>query len=176
MRVLRRDPNPDPDAVDTVEHREPTPTPTPTASTTTRESEIVTEHWSVADAIVAVIGAGFALVGALVLIRTGVDRSWFRPVEEVADMKHTPLLGAIELGGGVLLMLAAASRSRALPAICGLGIAVAGALAAIQNDEVVRELAIEERWAWFVAGVGLLVAIVALAPPRRRRVERLVES
>lgn len=168
MRVLRRE-------ADTVETGTPV-TDTPTTATTTRESEVVVEQWSVADAIVAVIGAGFAVVGALVLMRTGIDSSWFRPVEEVADVPHTPLLGALELGGGVLLMLAAASRSRALPAICGLGIAVAGALAAIENDEVVRELAVEERWAWFLAGTGLLVMIVSLVPPRRRRVERLSES
>jgi len=177
MRVLRRDSDRRPDDADTVETDTPAAdTPATTPTTTTRESEVVVEQWSVADAIVAVIGAGFAVVGALVLIRTGIDGSWFRPVEEVADVRHTPLLGAIEVGGGVLLMLAAASRSRALPAICGLGLAVAGALAAIENDQVVRELAIEERWAWFLAGTGLLVMIVSLVPPRRRRVERLVES
>lgn len=147
-----------------------------TPVTTTRESEVVIERWSIADALVAVIGAGLALVGGLALVRTGVDSSWYRPVERVADADHTPLLGAIELGAGVLLMLTAAARSRALPALTGLGIAVAGALAAIENNEVSRELAIEERWAWLLAGVGVLVTIVSLVPPRRRRVERLVES
>ncbi|HEY8545038.1 MAG TPA: hypothetical protein VIL36_08320 [Acidimicrobiales bacterium] len=145
-------------------------------TTTTREREVVVDQWSVADAVVAIIGAGLALVGALALVRTGIDRTWFRPVETVADADHTQLLGALELGAGVLLMLTAAARSRALPALTGLAIAVAGALAAIENEEVRRELAIEESWAWMLAGIGLVVTIVSLVPPRRRRVERLVES
>ena len=140
------------------------------------EREIVVEQWSFADAVIAIIGAGMALIGALVLVRTGVDGSWFRPLEEVADATHTPLLGALELGAGVVLMLTAAARSRALPALAGLAIAVLAAMAAIENAEVARELAIEESWAWMLAGTGLLVSIVSLVPPRRRRVERLVES
>jgi hypothetical protein len=213
MRVLRRDPDREPDNGDAVvadedstpgpdatvderprerrsffrrhddrEHdrdgdgRDDRTEPVPATTSTTRESEVVTEQWSFADAVVALIGAGLALVGALVLVRTGIDASWYRPVETVADADHTPLLGALEVGAGVLLMLAAASRSRALPALTGLAIAVAGGLAAIENAEVSRELAIEESWAWMLAGVGLVVTIVSLAPPRRRRVERLVES
>ena len=148
----------------------------PVTATTTREREVVVDQWSFADAVVAIIGAGLALVGALVLVRTGIDASWYRPIEHVADARHTPLLGAIEVGAGVLLMLTAAARSRALPALSGLAIAVAAALAAIENAEVSRELAIEENWAWMLAGVGLLVTVVSLVPPRRRRVERLVES
>ena len=143
---------------------------------TRTEREIVVEQWSFADAVIAVIGAGMALIGALVLVRTGVDGSWFRPVEEVVDATHTPLLGLLELGAGVLLMFTAAARSRALPALAGLAIAVLAAMAAIENAKVSRELAIEESWAWMLAGVGLLVSVVSLVPPRRRRVERLVES
>ena len=217
MRVLRRDPDRDPDTGDTTAADvDGTPGPDTTAdtdhrprrerlssflrrdhdrdndgvddraerdardrepvSTMHRESEVVVDQWSFADAVVAIIGAGLALVGALVLVRTGIDRTWFRPVETVADADHTPLLGALEVGAGVLLMLTAAARSRALPALTGLAIAVAGALAAIEHNEVSRELAIEENWAWMLAGLGLLVSIVSLVPPRRRRVERLVES
>ena len=212
MRVLRRDPDRDPDGDAVVADTDGTPGPDtdtdtdttvedrargrrsffrrdndsdddgrvdrtePVTTTTTRESEVVVDQWSFADAVVAIVGAGLALVGALVLIRTGVDRTWYRPVETVLDARHTPLLGAIELGAGILLMLTAAARSRALPALTGLAIAVAGALAAIENAEVSRELAIEESWAWALAGVGLLVSVVSLVPPRRRRVERLVES
>lgn len=168
---LRRDHDRDNDGVDDRTEREPV-----TTTTMHREREVVVDQWSFADAVVAIIGAGLALVGALVLVRTGIDASWYRPVETVADATHTPLLGALEVGAGVLLMLTAAARSRALPALAGLALAVAGALAAIEYAEVSRELAIEESWAWMLAGVGLLVSIVSLVPPRRRRVERLVES
>lgn len=199
MRVLRRESDPavgpvdattdsDVDEIETTEPTEPTvtkrrfvrdrvdETPPEAPPAITRESEVVVEHWSIADALVAIIGAGLALVGSIALIRTGVDRTWFRPVEKVMDAEHTQLLGAAELGAGVLLMLAAALRSRALATLLGLAGAVAASLAAIENAEVSRELAIEESWAWLLAGVGVLVVLVSLVPPRRRRVERLVES
>lgn len=199
MRVLRRESDRDADAVDTVEtddtvveKKKPVwkrfertekvdadapVAPAPVEPEVVRtEREIVVEQWSFADAVIAIIGAGLALIGALVLVRTGIDGSWFRPTEEVVDATHTPLLGALELGAGAVLMLTAAARSRALPALAGLAIAVLASMAAIENAEVSRELAIEESWAWMLAGVGLLVSIVSLVPPRRRRVERLVES
>jgi hypothetical protein len=140
------------------------------------ESEIRIEHWSWADAAVAVIGAGLALVGLIALARAGIDRTWYRPVVRVLDADHTAALGAAEVGAGALLVLAGVARSRAAAALVGLAIAVMGALSAIETSEVRRELAIEEWWAWLLAGVGLLVAVVALVPPRRSRVERVVET
>ena len=147
----------------------------PTTTTTTTSSEVEAESWSIADAVVAVVGAGLALVGAIALVRTGVDKSWFTPVVNVLDFRHTALLGVIELGAGVLLMLSAPLRSRAPSALLGLAGAVAAALAAVQHDSVQRQLAIERNWGWILAGVGLFVAVVSLVPPRRRRVERLVQ-
>jgi hypothetical protein len=140
------------------------------------ESEIRTELWSWADAVVSVIGAGLALIGLVVLARAGINRTWYRPVVEVLDADHTAALGAAEVGAGVLLMLAGVARSRAAQALVGLAMAIMGALAAIQIDEVRHELAIEQWWAWMLAGVGLLVAVVALVPPRRSRVERVLET
>jgi hypothetical protein len=142
----------------------------------TTESEIRTELWSWADAAVSVIGAGLALVGLIVLARAGLDGTWYRPVVEVLDANHTAALGAAEVGAGVLLILAGVARSRVAAALVGLAIAIAGALAAIESSEVRRELAVEQWWAWILAGVGLLVAVVALVPPRRRRVERVLET
>lgn len=142
----------------------------------TTESEIRTELWSWADAVVALIGAGLALVGLVVLARAGIDRTWYRPVVQIFDANHTAALGAAEVGAGALLMLAGVARSRAAAALVGLALAIMGALAALETSEVRRELAIEEWWAWLLAGVGLLVAVVALVPPRRSRVERVLET
>jgi len=188
MRVLRRDP----DRTDTIESDDDdvvttapapstttattAPNPPTTTEVTPTTTEVEAESWSIADAVVAVVGAGLALVGAIALVRTGVDKSWFRPVVNVLDARHTALLGAAELGAGVLLMLSAPLRSRAPSALLGLGGAILAALAAIQNSDVQRELAIEKNWAWMLAGVGVFVAVVSLVPPRRRRVERLVQS
>jgi hypothetical protein len=159
---------------DTVDDRDRTePIVTRPAAT---ESEIRIERWSWADAVVSVIGAGMALVGLIALARAGIDRTWYRPVVEVLDANHTAALGAAEVGAGALLVLAGVARSRAAAALVGLAIAVMGALAAIETSEVRRELAIEEWWAWMLAGVGLLVAVVALVPPRRSRVERVLAT
>ena len=70
-------------------------------------------------------------------------------------------------------------QQRVKPHLGRLGRPAGLALAQVMLEtEGVRhtELAIEESWAWMLAGVGLLVVLVTLVPPRRRRVERLVES
>jgi hypothetical protein len=140
------------------------------------ESEVHVEMWSWANAVVAVIGAGVALVGLIALARAGIDRTSYRPVVEVLDADHTAALGAAEVGAGLLFMLAGIARSRAAAAFLGLATAIIGGLVAIETAEVRRELAIEAWWAWGLAGVGLLVAVVALVPPRRSRVERVLET
>ena len=137
--------------------------------------DVLIRRWSWADAAVALIGAGLALVGILAMTRTGVNSSWFNPVDSVLDASHTQLLGAIEAAAGVLLVLAALGRSRILATLIGLAMAVGGAYAAIETAEVARELAIEDWWAWTMAGVGVLVVLLAVVP-RRGRVERVVHT
>jgi hypothetical protein len=137
--------------------------------------DVVIRRWSWADAAVALVGAGLALVGILAMTRTGVNSTWFSPVENVLDASHTQLLGAIETAAGALLVLAALGRTRILATLIGLAMAVGGAYAAIETAEVARELAIEDWWAWTMAGVGVLVVLLALVP-RRGRVERVVHT
>jgi hypothetical protein len=137
--------------------------------------DVVIRRWSWADAAVALVGAGLALVGILAMTRTGVNSSWFSPVENVLDASHTQLLGAIETAAGALLVLAALGRTRILATLIGLAMAVGGAYAAIETAEVARELAIEDWWAWTMAGLGVLVVLLAIVP-RRGRVERVVRT
>ncbi|HEV7759180.1 MAG TPA: hypothetical protein VGO78_09330, partial [Acidimicrobiales bacterium] len=100
----------------TVDERDRTE-PGATEGAVTTESEIRTELWSWADAVVSVIGAGLALIGLIVLARAGINRTWYRPVVHVLDADHTAALGAAEVGAGVLLMLAGVARSRAAAAL-----------------------------------------------------------
>jgi hypothetical protein len=141
-------------------------------SETVLTEDVVVSPWTWADVAVAVIGAALALVGIVAAARTGVDSTWFRPVTDVLDARHTALLGAIEAGTGGVLVIAGLSRWRGGAALVGMAMAVAGAFAGIETGEVARELAIEEWWAWTLTGLGVLVTILALIP-RRRRVERV---
>jgi hypothetical protein len=135
--------------------------------------EVVVAHWSVGDVLVALIGAALAAVGIIVLVRTGVNDTWYRPTTSIFDANHTPLLGLIEAGTGAVLVLAALARMRFVTTVIGLAMAVAGVVAAIETSEWSRELAIEDWWAWTMAGVGLVVALLALVP-RRGHVDRVV--
>ena len=67
-----------------------------------QEEEIVETRKRVdlAGFLTAAYGAALAAIGALALVRTGVDDTWYEPVDQVARIDHSPLLGAIELGVG----------------------------------------------------------------------------
>ncbi len=114
-------------------------------------------------------GAALAIVGCVVLLRTGVDDSWFRPRAEFLDADHTALLGALEVGAGLILLLAGLTGSRVLVAILGVAMALGATALAIEPEELQRELAIERWWAWTLAGVGVVVTLAALQAPRERR-------
>jgi hypothetical protein len=137
--------------------------------------DVVVTHWSIGDVLVALIGAALAAIGIIVLVRTGVNDTWYRPTTSIFDANHTPLLGLIEAGTGAVLVLAALARLRFVTTLIGLAMAVGGVVAAIETSEWSRELAIEDWWAWTMAGVGLVVALLALLP-RRGHVDRVVRA
>lgn len=119
-------------------------------------------------------GAVLAVIGAVALVRTGVDRTWDSPTETVLDIDHTALLGAIEVGIGVVLILFGLSRSRILALIGTIALAIGAAVAAIEPGRLAGDYALETWWAWVVAGGAALLALVLLLPSRRRRVEEPV--
>jgi hypothetical protein len=136
---------------------------------------VLVDRWTPTDAATVLLGTAMALVGVLALARTNLGEGWYGPVVEVLGARHTPLLGIAEAGAGALLALAGMSRVRSLAILIGLAAVVLGALAVV-DAEVHRGLAIEAWWAWALAGWGLVVSVVALAPPRPDRVERVVET
>jgi hypothetical protein len=114
-------------------------------------------------------GAALAIAGCVVLLRTGLDETWFRPRTEVLDADHTALLGVLEIGAGLILLLAGLTGSRVLVAILGLALALGATALAIEPEELQRELAIERWWAWTLAAIGVVVTLSALQAPRERR-------
>jgi hypothetical protein len=115
------------------------------------------------------VGAALAVVGAVALLRTGIDETWFRPRVEVLNADHTALLGALEIGAGLLLLLVGLMGSRVAVAILGLALALGATAMAIEPEELQRELAIERWWAWALAAAGVVLTLAALQTPRERR-------
>lgn len=125
-------------------------------------------RWSVAPILAVLAGAALAVIGTVALIRAGVNETWFRPRTEVLDANHTPLLGAVEIGVGALLILLGLAGSRILVAMAGIAGALVATAAAVEPEELGRELAIESWWAWVLAGAGVVLTLAALYEPRVR--------
>ena len=127
-------------------------------------TEVVSYRWTPGSAVAVLAGGALAVFGVVALTRTEVNSTWYSPVTEVANIRHTPLLGAIELGVGAVVVVLALAGARLLTAVVCGATAVAAAVAAIQPSEVSRELAIERPWAVGIAAVAAAVAILLLPP------------
>jgi hypothetical protein len=116
--------------------------------------EVVQYNWSPANVLVVLAGAALAALGIVALIRTQINDTWYTPVETVARINHTPLLGALEVGVGALLVILGLLGIRTLTAFMCVAGAVAAAVAAIDPSRFETELAIERWWAIALAFGG----------------------
>ena len=123
------------------------------------------------------LAAGLALivVGAIALIRAGVDRSLDFPVVNVLNYTHTALLGLCELAAGLTLLLAAmSSYRRPLAIVAGALLVVAGAIILIEPSSIPDELGTEKDFGWPLAIGGGIVLLASLVMPTfggRRKVD-----
>jgi lysylphosphatidylglycerol synthetase-like protein (DUF2156 family) len=130
-------------------------------------------RWDIGSALAVAAGIALIVFGAVALVRTGVNSTWYEPVEQVLGMDHTPLLGAVEIGAGVLLVLAGMAGARMFAALVAAAIGVGATIVAIEPDVANPELAIERDWAIALAIAGFLVAFVLVASRERRRSHRV---
>jgi peptidoglycan/LPS O-acetylase OafA/YrhL len=130
-------------------------------------------RWDVGSVLAIAAGVALTVLGAVALVRTGIDETWYHPVDEVAGISHTPLLGAVEIGVGVLLMLAGLAGARVLVAFVALAAGAAAAVVAIEPDVADRELAIERGWASALAIGGLALALIVVLSREHRRDRRV---
>jgi hypothetical protein len=131
----------------------------------------VESRWNLGSVLVLLAGAGLAVLGAVALARTGVNETWFRPVQEVAGIHHTPLLAAIEAGVGLLLVIAGLAGAPGFAAFVSIAAAMAAGVAALEPERFATQLA-TERW-WLVALAVAAAGLAALSMvPWPRFVER----
>jgi hypothetical protein len=111
----------------------------------------------------ALVGALLGSLGAMAVVRAGFEPPLTKNVVLVAGFLHTALLGVIEVLLGGLLIAAATSRSRNGAMGVGAVVAALSTAAALGSDTLGRPLAIEERYAWLLVMVSLIVVSVNLA-------------
>jgi hypothetical protein len=141
---------------------------TVTLPSRSRERTSARPRLSLGPLVAVAAGAALAVVGAVAVVRAGLDATWYRPRIEVLDADHTALLGAVEIGAGLLLLLAGLTGSRVMVALLGLAMALGATALVIEPEELQRELAIETWWAWTLAAAGVVVTVSALQAPRQR--------
>jgi hypothetical protein len=124
----------------------------------------VESRWNLGSVLVLLAGAALSVLGAVALARTGIDRTWFGPTEEVAGIHHTPLLAAIEAGVGLLLVIAGLAGAPGLAAFVSIAAAMSAGVAALEPERVATQLATERWWlvALAVAAAGL--AVLSMVP------------
>jgi hypothetical protein len=124
----------------------------------------VESRWNLGSVVVLLAGAGLVVLGAVALARTGVNESWFRPVQEVAGIRHTPLLAAIEAGVGLLLVVGGLAGAPGLAAFVCISVAMAAGVAAVEPGLVAEQLAAERWWLVAVAVAGAGLAVLSMVP------------
>jgi hypothetical protein len=126
--------------------------------------DLVESRWSLGSGLVLLAGAALAVLGMVAAARTGINDTWYRPVERVAGLRHTPLLAAVETGVGVLLVIAALAGRQGLAALVSIAGAIAAGVAAIEAERVAEELALQRWWAITLTAVGAALAMVSMVP------------
>jgi hypothetical protein len=126
--------------------------------------DLVESPWSLGSVLVLLAGAALAVLGLVAAARTGIDYTWYRPVEAVAGLRHTALLAALEVGVGVLLVIAGLAGARGLAALVCITGAIAAGIAAIEPERVADELALQRSWAITLAAAGAGLAVASMVP------------
>jgi hypothetical protein len=106
-------------------------------------------------------------IGAIAL--AGLAGSITEPIVDVFGFSHTPLLGVIEVGAGVMLILAAlVPGGRWVAALVGGGAIAGGELILAEYDWTQTELAAEQRFGWVAIAIGATAYLGAMVPTKKR--------
>jgi hypothetical protein len=123
--------------------------------------------------LILVAGLASLVFGVGAVALGGLAGPVTTPVVEVFTYRHTPLLGLIEIGVGVVLVLAAlVPGGRWIAGPVGVGLVVAGALVINEMDWIRTELAAERRFGAVPIIVGTITYLGAMVPGKRRPARR----
>jgi hypothetical protein len=144
------------------------------------EERATTLTWSPAQLIALAVGIGFVVLGAAVLAKTGSSHL-YTPLVVVWHLGHSPLLGWIDVGFGLLLILTAVIPGgvRAFMGLLGAGALAFGIVVLVDAapNRLHRWLGVTHTNGWLYVGVGAALVLAAFALPvfvieRHRQIRR----
>ena len=119
--------------------------------------------------LILLAGAASLVFGVAAVALAGLAGSITDPIVDVFGFSHTPLLGVIEVGAGVVLILAAlVPGGRWVAALVGGGAIAGGALILAEYEWTQTELAAEQAFGWVAIGIGSAAYIGAMVPTKKR--------
>jgi hypothetical protein len=124
------------------------------------------QRFAVDSVIVGVVGLALAVIGLLAITRAGVHGPMDAPVVKVIGFTHTATLGLIEAGMGLVLLICAASTSRAASIFFGLVLGIGSLIGALQTASFDRSLALESGLAWLAVIAAVVVVLASFLVPR----------
>lgn len=131
------------------------------------ETHVTSPAWSPAQIVAIVLGAMFTILGAVTLARTGLNGSFLDPHVTVIGLDHTPLLGAIELVFGLLMVMAGAvpGAGRGTMTLLG-GLALGfGIVILIEPSAFHRTLGVHAGNGWLYILTGVISLVSAMVAP-----------
>ncbi|CAN5291392.1 hypothetical protein BH18ACT5_BH18ACT5_18460 [soil metagenome] len=122
--------------------------------------------WSPAQWIAAAIGLFLVVMGAVALLRVGLD-SLTGDVATVVTFEHTALMGIVDLLVGLFFLGIAGSALRSRSGLITLGmLCIAfGLVIAIEPDAMAEAVGGDQGLGWFYAVIGAISVVTAFASP-----------
>jgi len=126
--------------------------------------------------IAGVLGVVIAAIGIMAMSRGGLDSSLNEPMVRTAGIDQSAMLGAAELGVGLLLILGALSyAARALIVGVGVLMVLGGVVLGAGGTTILRDVGTVHGTGWVIM-VGGIIAIVAGSLGRMIRTRHSVKT
>jgi hypothetical protein len=141
------------------------------------EETVVERGFSPGQILLVLAGVASLALGIAAVAVTGLSGPLSEPVDEVLGWNHTALLGLIEIGAGVVMILSGLrAGARWIGGLVGLAAIVGGALILGRLDWTMNELGAERSFGWVAIAIGAVAVIGAAIPRVRRRSRRVAQT
>jgi hypothetical protein len=122
------------------------------------------------------VGIVLVLFGIVAVTRTGVDSTLNTPPTQIMGLTQSALIGLVELGVGLLLILSAADIAfRGFMGFLGALLVVGGVVVAAATNKMLLDLGTLHSTGWFAVVMGA-IAIFAATLPSFLRTDQTVRS